>query len=185
MPAFKEVLDVGPIAQSATSNRSALRQELGVASDERVVLVAFGGIALPSLPVSELERMAPYQFILGTVKEGSGSRVRLAASLPFSFCELLASADIVVTKPGYSTVIEAVAHARPVVYVRRYNFADEADLVRYLHAHGRAVQLSVTDFAEGRWRQALEAVWGLPQPVHAPPATTGASQAAAILAGYF
>jgi hypothetical protein len=185
MPAFKAVRDIGPIAQSARSNPSALRQELGVPSDEIIVLVAFGGIAIDSLPLTELERMEPYWFILGTVKKGSGSRVRLAASLPFSFSGFLASADIIVTKPGYSTVIEAVAHGRPVVYVRRYNFADEADLVRYLHAHGRAVELSAADFAAGHWREALEAVQDLPRPLHTPPAATGASDAAAALAKYF
>jgi hypothetical protein len=185
MPAFKDVRDIGPIAQSATSNPSALRRVLEVGPNELVVLVGFGGIAIGSLPLTELERMAPYRFILDMVKEEAGSRLRLATSLPFSFSELLASADVLVTKPGYSTVVEAVVHGRPVVYVRRYNFADEADLVRYLHTHGRATELSAADFAAGRWRQALDVVCGSPRPPHAPPAATGASEAAAILTKYF
>jgi hypothetical protein len=185
MPAFKEVRDVGPIAQSTRPDPSALRQKLGAAPEDCIVLVAFGGIPLRSLPLIELERMSPFWFILDTAKEAVGARVRLPSSLPFSFNSLLASADIIMTKPGYSTVIEAVAHARPVVYVRRYNFADEADLVRYLQTYGRAVELPATDFTAGRWRQAFETVLSLPRPLQNPPAATGASQAAEILAGYF
>ena len=37
------------------------------------------------------------------------------------------------TKPGYGTILEAVALGLPVIYVRRYNFADEAPLVDFLH----------------------------------------------------
>jgi hypothetical protein len=185
MPAFKDIADVGPIAQPATPNPSALRRELEADPADLIVLVAFGGIGLPSLPLIELQRMDPFWFILGTVKEGCGPRVKPASALPFSFNVLLASSDIIITKPGYSTVIEAVEQGRPVVYVRRYCFADEADLVRHLHTYGRAVELSAADFASGCWRQALETVVGLPQPAQSPPPPTGALQAAEILAKYF
>src|SRR5438309_10844219 len=72
-----------------------------------------------------------------------------------AFGQLLDSADLIVTKPGYSTVVEAVAYQKPVVYVRRYNFADEGLLVDYLHRNGRAAELSAGDFTSGQWEEAL------------------------------
>jgi UDP-N-acetylglucosamine:LPS N-acetylglucosamine transferase len=95
----------------------------------------------------------------------------------------LASADVLVTKPGYSTAVEAVALAKPVVYVRRHNFADEASLVEYLHRFGRAVELSAEEFSRGSWQAAFDRLETLPQPPPAPPAT-GAVEAATILARY-
>src|SRR5436309_1654975 len=78
-----------------------------------------------ALPYDQSERLTSYQFIVpGPVPAGS-RRVHSAASIPVSFRTLLASADMLVTKPGYSTVVEAVAQSKSVVYVRRYNFVDE------------------------------------------------------------
>jgi len=97
-----------------------------------------------------------------------------------AFGSLLASADLIVTKPGYSTVVKAVAYRTPVVYVRRYNFADEAVLVDYLHSYGLAVELSAGDFTSGLWEDALRAAGAttLPGPR---PAPTGATEAADLV----
>jgi hypothetical protein len=86
------------------------------------------------------------------------------------------------TKPGYGTIVEAVALQQPVVYVRRYNFADEPPLVDYLHRYGRGIELSLDDFTQGRWEPALRKVVDLPMPAVPPPLTSGAADAATILA---
>ncbi len=88
------------------------------------------------------------------------------------------------TKPGYGTIVEAVALERPVVYVRRYNFAEEQSLVNYLHHHGRAIELTREEFFGGRWQPALDRVLRLPGPPSPPPPSTGATDAATVLAGY-
>jgi hypothetical protein len=181
MPAFKTVRDVAPIAQAITAEPGTLRATVGAATGEPIVLVGFGGIAFESFPVKMLEDLAPYRFLLDRVNGDAGVRVRSVDSLGLPFGLLLASADVLMTKPGYSTVVEAVAHRRPVVYVRRYNFADEQPLVQYLHQHGRAVELTREEFFDGRWRHALDTVQRLPVPDALAPLPTGAEQAAAIL----
>jgi len=77
-----------------------------------------------------------------------------------------------------------VALQTPLVYVRRYNFADEQPLVDYLHRHGRGVQISMEEFTAGRWAAALRRAGETSVPSAAPPPLTGAAQAAAILAQY-
>ncbi|MGH7250755.1 MAG: hypothetical protein ACREIK_02775 [Nitrospiraceae bacterium] len=184
LSAFRKVVDIGPIAQPLAPAPARVRTAIGARAQEQVVLVSFGGIALDALPYDRLERLASHQFIVsGSVPAGS-RRVHSAASIPVSFGTLLASADILVTKPGYSTVVEAVAQSKPVVYVRRYNFVDEDCLVGYLHRYGRATELSAADFASGRWEAALIGVSRTSQPSDTAPPATGAAEAAAILAGY-
>lgn len=184
LSAFRKVVDIRPIAQALAPDPSRVREAIDARPQEQLVLVGFGGIALDALPYDRLDRLTAYQFIVsGSVPAGFG-RVRSAAAVPVPFGTLLASADILVTKPGYSTVVEAVAQSKPVVYVRRYNFVDEDWLVGYLHRYGRAVELSAADFASGRWGAALRAVSGIPQPSETAPPASGAAEAAAILARY-
>jgi len=184
LSAFKKVTDIGPIACPLASDQAALRNAIGAAPDETIVVVGFGGIALDTLPFEQMEQCAGYRFIVsGPVPDGC-TRIHAASTLPFSFGILLASADLIVTKPGYSTVVEAVALRKPVIYVRRYNFADEQTLVSYLQRYGRAVELSTRDFSDGRWAHALKAIASAPPPQETPPTPTGPAEAAHILSQY-
>lgn len=184
MNAFKHVMEIGPIHQPTDPDPLAVRHAIGASADETIVLVGFGGIPLPSLPIDAMERMAGFRFIVpGQVPAGC-RRVHADTSIPLSFPALLASVDLIMSKPGYSTIIEAVAHRKPVLYVRRYIFADEESLVQYLHRHGRGVELPEPDFAAGRWEAYLHALRNLPGPEQSEPCPNAAADAADVLKQY-
>ena len=183
MELFQRAIDIGTIAEPVPSSREHLTECLRLAPGEQTVLVGFGGIPLDSLPFDRLELLTGYRFLFdGSVPPGSLQFVA-TTSLPFSFKALLASVDVIMTKPGYGTLVEAVALRTPMVYVRRYNFADEQPLVDYLHRHGRGIELSMSDFTQGQWQTALQTALDLP-PTIAPPPPTGATEAAAELAKF-
>jgi len=179
MEVFTRIIDIGPIAEPAPSARKQLTEFLGLAPGEHTVLIGFGGIPLDSLPFNRLGSLTGYRFIFdGSIPSGS-RRFVAATSLPFSFKTLMASVDVIMTKPGYGTLVEAVALQIPMIYVRRYNFADEQPLVDYLHRYGRGVELSMSDFTRGTWLSALNKVLDLPRIDSSPP--TGVNQAATEL----
>ena len=180
---FSNIIDIGPIASPASPERDRLASALALSPNERTVLVGFGGISLTSLPLEQIEQLRHYRFLFdGPVPPGY-SRIHSTETLPFSFKTLLASVDIIMTKPGYGTIVEAVALQQPVVYVRRYNFADEPPLVDYLHRYGRGVELSIDDFTQGRWEPALQQALASPVP-SLPPPPTGAAEAAEVIVRY-
>ncbi|MGQ0809740.1 MAG: hypothetical protein ACT4OO_00750 [Nitrospiraceae bacterium] len=184
MEAFPRVIDIGPIAEPARNEAARLREAIGAAATECMVLVGFGGISMQTLPFAQMEQMTTYRFVVDGPVPGECRRVHSASALPLSFKVLLASADLVITKPGYGTITEAVTLHKPVVYVRRYNFADEQSLVDYLHRYGRGAELSTADFFSGNWKKALESARAASQSLERPPAPTGAADAAALLATY-
>jgi hypothetical protein len=180
--AFSNIIDIGPIASLTSPERDQLASALALAPNERTVLVGFGGIPLTSLPLEQIEQLRHYRFLFDGPVPPAYSRIYSTKTLPFSFKTLLASVDVIMTKPGYGTIVEAVALQQPVVYVRRYIFADEPPLVDYLHRYGRGIELSLEDFTQGRWEPALRKVVDLPMPAAPPPLTSGAADAATILA---
>ncbi len=181
MPAFPNLQDVGPIIANPVSPQKSLRDHLHMTSEERLVLVAFGGIPMLSLPLAELEGMEGYRFLIsGELNCRDSHRVVATNQMGRSFRQILAEADIVMTKPGYATIVEAVRLGLPMVYVRRYNFADEQPLVEYVHRYGQAVELSVSAFEAGQWEEALEEVQALPRP-NAPMPKEGTDAAVDVL----
>ena len=180
---FSNIIDIGPIANPTSPERARLASTLALTPNERTVLVGFGGIPLTSLPLEQMEQLRHYRFLFdGPVPPGY-SRIHSTETLPFSFKTLLASVDIIMTKPGYGTIVEAVALQQPVVYVRRYNFADESPLVDYLHRYGRGIELSINDFTRGRWEPTLLQALASPVP-SLPPPPTGAAEAAEVIVRY-
>jgi hypothetical protein len=184
MPAFRRTIDVGPIAARMEPNHQGVCHALGASSNERLVGIAFGGIPLTSLPWDRIETMTGYRFIIPGPVPPHVQRVVSSGTLPFGFQTIMASCDMLITKPGYGTIVEAVASGTPVIYVRRYNFVDEDSLVRYLHRYGRGLELSVEDFLNGRWEQTMEAIMTIPASQATAPAATGAMEGADILKTY-
>jgi hypothetical protein len=131
-----------------------------------------------------MEEMHGYRFLVDGGSPHGSTRIHSLSSLPFSFKMALASVDVVMTKPGYGTILEALALGLPVVYVRRYNFADEAPLVECLNAYGQGLELSRQDFFAGHWRPTLEAV-ALAKAPSDRLAISGAGEAADVLVRYF
>ncbi len=184
MNAFRKVIDVGPIRQTTKPDITSVRKAIRAKPDDTIVLVGFGGIPLESLPLQHLQDLTGYRVIISGPVPPTLKGVSSDVSIPLSFRTILASSDIVMTKPGYSTIVDCVAQGKPVVYVRRYNFADEDSLVTYLHRYGRGVELPLQDFVSCQWQKALDKVRSLPAPHEQAPSTVGAEEAARVLASY-
>jgi hypothetical protein len=184
LPSFPKVLDIGPIADPASPQRQALHAHLQLDATEQLVLVGFGGVPLTSLPWDQMDHSHGYHFLIDGLSARPSPRIHSLSTIPFSYKTVLASVDVVMTKPGYGTIVEAVAIGLPVIYVRRYNFADETPLVDFLHRYGHSAELSRADFISGHWQPAFEALRHT-LVAATPPPCTGASEAAQHLARYF
>jgi hypothetical protein len=183
--AFRRVADVGPICEPHRAKTTELRAALDVPDADCLVLVGFGGISQKEFPFAALESMAPFRFIIDADVPPNLTRVISIRDLAWPFHTVLASADVIVTKPGYGTIVEAVALQKPVVYVRRYHFVDEQSLVDYLHRYGRGIELDKEAFVAGAWRESLIAARESRAPLDPPPAPTGGADAASLLMHYF
>ena len=170
MPAFSSMKDAGPSFPHAEVSTQDVRKVLGIATADKLVLIAFGGIPLTTLPLKQMEACKGYHFLVGGIPLKSFSKsIHSIDVLTVPFREIMKQADVVMTKPGYATITSAVHNGISVVYVRRNNFADEQCLVDYVHQYGRAVELTRDDFEAGEWEKALHEVLSLPAPLQRPP----------------
>ncbi|MEJ2230168.1 MAG: hypothetical protein P8X46_03155 [Nitrospirales bacterium] len=170
MPAFSSTVDVGPSVPPMKPNSHDLRKLMGIPENEVIVLIAFGGVPLNSLPLKEMDSMDGFRFLVGDLPHSpSYARVHRLEDLAIPFSEIIQQVDIIMTKPGYGTVMAAVHYGKALVYVRRGNFVDEQCLVDYTHRHGRGMELSRDDFESGEWEATLRAVRKVPEPSEPPP----------------
>ena len=161
---------VGFVARRARLGREEVRRRLGLPSGP-VALFSFGGSGLPWLRAEMLEPDLEVHYLLpGELPEG-----RLRA-LELRFPDVVGAVDVVVTKPGYGIVTDAIAAGTRMVYTERGDFPEYPILVREMPTYLACVHIPGPELRAGRVRAAIHRV--LSQAMPRPPDLEGADRAA-------
>ncbi|KAF0224679.1 MAG: hypothetical protein FD176_861 [Rhodospirillaceae bacterium] len=131
---------IGPIAHVGQDRRAEMRRNLGQIAADRVGLIAFGGIG-HDLDLSSWPVLPGWSWL---VVSDDVARPDIShwhhAGLNFS--DLIASVDVVVTKPGYGTFTEAGMVGTPVLYTMRPDWPESPHLDNWLAQHTQALATS-------------------------------------------
>lgn len=179
MPDLRRVRAIGTIARRGENRRPEIDAALGFSPEDKLVLVAMGGVAM-RLPMESWPRIPGVRWL---VQESWGVRhpdAFLVEQLGFHFTDILRSCDVLITKPGYGSFAEAAVNGVPVLYLSRPDWPEEPCLVEWLTAHSRCLEVECRRLERGEIADELAALWTRPAPE--PVAADGAEQAAEILA---
>jgi len=144
--------DIPFIARRSTRDRDETRRAVGVGGERPVVLPSFGahGAALPMDALRESGRLS----VLDPAQVPDG----------FRYQDLVAAADVVVSKPGYGIVSECVANGTPLLYTSRGRFIEYDVFVAGMPRILRCRYISQEDLLAGRWADAIDALLAQPAP---------------------
>lgn len=178
MPGLGNVSSVGPIAVRAHSRRNELMQRLALQPEERLVLVSMGGIAF-RLPMEQWPHLPGVRFIVQRDWQIERDDYVILESLGLPFADLLASCDLLITKPGYGSFSEAAVNGIPVLYVPRNDWPESPWLIRWLEQHGHCAEIDRARLERGELAPVIEALLARGQPVPVEP--SGVSQTVEII----
>ncbi len=176
MTALPNHRPVGPVATVAQGDRAALAAAMGLAEEERVVVMSFGGVDSGLDIGCWPQDLGRWRLAVHSGQAARHPRSVDLHALGWPFGRVLASADAVLTKPGYGMVTECACAGRPVLYVDRPDWPEVPHLLPWLHRHTAAAEIPVEDLRAGRIAGPLDALLAQPRPV--PPDATGVEEAA-------
>ena len=179
MEDLPNVIPVEPIAEAGNDRRPELIERLGLADDDTLVLVSLGGIA-SRLPMERWPRIDKVRWLVQRDWQVQHPDAFVLEEQHMRFSDLLASCDVLLTKPGYGSFAEAACCGTPVVYVARPDWPESPALVEWLERHGLCREVSRADLDAGKLASTLEEVSLTPHPGPVIPA--GVQQVAAWLA---
>jgi L-arabinokinase len=179
--AFPVVRDIPMVARRSRRARQDIRRQLGLNGGRPVVLISFGGFEVQGIDFQRVERLAEFQFLTTQAPPRPVRNVRVLplGSVPYE--DLVALADVVITKPGYGIVSECLANRTRVCYTPRGQFAEYPCLQEGLQRYGVAEALPTADFLAGDWGRSLHAVLARPAAWTELPADGAAVAAEALL----
>lgn len=171
MPELSNVVPIGPVGAPGRNVRNALPAG-------RLVLVAMGGFEL-SLPAL-WPRLPGVRWLMPRASNLDRPDVRFIEDTGLSVSDLIASVDVVLTKAGYGTFVEAAASGTPLLYVERPDWPEEGALTAWHGRASRSLPIARHDFEAGRFADQVLELLGAPRP--APIALSGIDEAVDILA---
>lgn len=170
-PAAGAVL-VPPVARAARTDREQVRARLAIPPGDRLVLVSFGGVAHRLARLDPLTGQRGITFVIpGASREErrEGNLRLLPHHSPIHHPDLVAAADLVVGKLGYSTVSEVVTAGGRMLFAPRSGFRESAHLAQYLQARLPAEEIALGDLESGKWVDRIPGVLARARPAAARP----------------
>ena len=182
MPWLTNQCRVGPIGRQGHNYRRIVNDRIGCTDYGYLVLVGMGGIQhsldLTRWP-SELHGK-PVHYLVSEGQRDQRADSSVVSDLPFDYADLMASCDLVVTKPGYGMFVEAAGAGIPVLFAWRGQWPDVPSITAWLESVGRALPISHEQLDKGHVSEAMEAL--LAEGGYPGIELTGAGEAAQIVA---
>lgn len=185
MPWLKNSVEVAPIGRVGKCKRDIVALSVNADDNAFIVLVGMGGIALklslqnwPTIINGRSVRYIVPDSLVSGIESPSGCFFPLS-KLSMSYHHLMASVDIMLTKPGYGTFVEAAATGLPVIYAVRDDWPDSQSLVSWLSKNGLVRGVTRDKIEEGAFVQEMETL--LNQGRYLPIYPYGADQAANVI----
>lgn len=175
MERLPNLVPVAPIAAVGSNRRDELNRRLKLLPDEKLVIVSMGGID-SRLPIERWPRLDGVRWLVQKSWQVERPDAIELESLQMSFCDLLASSDALICKPGYGSFVEAACSSVPVLYVNRADWPESPALIAWLQQFGLCREVSRTDLERGNVEDLLEEIFNSPRPMAVIP--EGASQVA-------
>jgi L-arabinokinase len=168
-----QVVDIPLVGRRSRRGRAATRHALSLNEKRPIVLASFGGHGT-QLPFADIVRQNDIVLLVtehearatGAAHEG---RLRLVSGHELTghnlrYEDLVAAADLVISKPGYGIVAECIANSTALLYTSRGRFAENPVIVEGMKPYLRTAFIEQDDLRAGRWQDGIETVLRQPAP---------------------
>ncbi len=160
MPSLTNIQDIGPVGSCGMTRKAELRRALNAGEGEKIGLIAFGGID-HDLDLSRWPRLEGWTWLSTLPCPPGREDLRPWKSAGFSYADMAASVEVIITKPGYGTFVEAAMAGIPVLYQTRLDWPECPHLDNWLKKNGRGMEIQVEELLAGGLPEKLQKLFSL------------------------
>jgi hypothetical protein len=167
MSYFGNRVKISPVAKPGRNRGGELKKHLGLEEDRRIGLIYVGELGMENIRWGDLAKFRGWDFVGIYPLPGTSANYHLMDKKSFPYEDLVASAEVMVTKIGYGVVSQGLVNGTPLIYLPREDFAEFSVLERGVQEWGHGYRLSKEDYQALKWQDVLEEVSkkGRPNPV--------------------
>jgi len=177
MAAFPHQLDIPLVSTPGKNRRAEMARVLGFDMNKRWVLLSFSTLDWDEAALNRVQEIDDCIFLTVLPLGWPGKNLVAVDRHQFSFSDVIATADVVVSKPGYGILSDCVVNNKPLVYAERTDFREYPVLEAALKQHLRYRHIPSEELYRGNLGPYIEEVFKAP-PAIAPLSAGGAAIAA-------
>ena len=185
LPAASNLVSVGPVCDPGVRRETELKRmiqrQYPDTEDCHLILVGMGGMPF-AFSLKHWPAKMPGKDVFYLCEETIANTHPHAVSVDATgirYSDLIASVDLVLTKPGYGTFVEVAMAGTPVLYVERPHWAETEALTSWLETKVPCRSIARDTLDDGRAAQAASELLSNGRTL--PSQATGNVQAALIL----
>lgn len=153
---IKNKREVGFIANKGKNIRKKLLNHLGKSAKNKILVFIYLGVhGTDSVKWKNLEDIKDCLFLTRDPVASSQGPLHIIND-EFSYHDLMASSDIILTKGGYSTLATTFANHKPVVTCERKDFYEFEAIREYLKNRDIGIIVGDHPFYEGDWQEPIK-----------------------------
>lgn len=157
MRPFRARVDLPLVATPGVSRRAELAERYGIPKGDVWALLSFTSLEWGAPALERIGATRGISFLSLPPLEIASPRVTTLDRAVVSYSDLLASSDVVVTKPGYGVVSECAVNDKPIVWSPRDAFREQPILVAAIESSLRSVMLPTEALYSGELEGAIRA----------------------------
>ena len=143
-----------PISRQSRTGRKEVRRKLGIAEEDKMVLLSMGGVPDAHVFLSLLPENLDWHLVVAGA-EGKHPFHNKVTLLPthseYFHPDLMAAADAMVGKAGYSTVAEVYHSGIPFGYIKRPHSPESAVLESFIDCSLPSMAIPASSYSSGGW----------------------------------
>ncbi len=156
MAAFNNQVDLPLMAKPGTTRRELITATTGSDSKKRWALLSFSSLNLDQGALETIAQLKDYELFSVEPLRWADSNIHSIPRSVVSFADILASCDVVITKPGFGIVSECIANNKPIIYSDRKNFKEYPVLVASIERFCQQAFIPNAELYSGRFKRALQ-----------------------------
>lgn len=173
LDAFPVQEEVPLVARISQRDPHDVRRLMEFPEGKILVMLSFGGEGLKDIQLPNRSVHDRFQFLVTEPIDDPGPPYRYIPNAEFRekelrYCDLVKAVDIVMSKPGYSTVAECAANETAMVYTDRQRFAEYPVVKAYIEQYLVNAYVPRDRLTAGHWAGALNRLADR-MPFHYPP----------------
>ncbi|MFH1573042.1 MAG: hypothetical protein ABIG68_03620 [Acidobacteriota bacterium] len=169
MLAFSRIEDIPLVASPGRDRRAEIADVTGADPGCRWVLLSFTTLDWDNRAIDRVCRIDGHEFFTVLPLSWERRNIHAVDRNRFPFSDVAATADAIISKPGFGIVSECVANRKPLIYAERTDFLEYPILERAIRRYLRHVHIPAERLYRGELEQALCAVRHQPEPVEQMP----------------
>ncbi len=164
MSAFPRVEDIPLVASPGKARRDEIGRITGCDPAKKWILLSFTSLEWNDEALDRVEQIEDYEFLTILPLKWTRRNIRHLDRGQVSFSDVIASADVVVSKPGFGILSDCIVNRKPLIYADRKDFLEYAILEAAIRKHIKHVHIPAADLYRGDLRNSLDRIWKSPEP---------------------